>query len=129
MSLILSIDTSTDVCSAALHRDGVLVHSRESHLPQAHGSQLAVLINDLFDVSNESRSELGAVAVSSGPGSYTGLRIGVSTAKGICVGLDIPLIAIETLTLMAFQARKYCQSDDYLCPMLDARRMEVYCLV
>lgn len=115
---ILCLETSTDVCSVALFSDGRLVDSREIHEPQAHAEKLAVFIKEVLG-----GSELSAVAVSEGPGSYTGLRIGVSTAKGLSYALGIPLIAVGTLELMASAV----QGGDWFCPMIDARRMEVYC--
>jgi tRNA threonylcarbamoyladenosine biosynthesis protein TsaB len=129
MSLILSLDTSTPVCSAALHQDGGLIITSEIHEKQAHGARLAPLIRNLFDASGRAQNDLDAVAVTSGPGSYTGLRIGTSTAKGLCFALNTPLIACDTLTLLASQVRHIALSDTLLCPMLDARRMEVYCAV
>jgi len=137
MALILSLETSTSVCSAALHRDGKVIASQEYHVPQSTASKLAVMIDQLFKVSDIKSSQLNAVAVSAGPGSYTGLRIGVATAKGLCYALNIPLLAVNTLELMSnqvvalFPSSK--ESDDQatilLAPMLDARRMEVYTLL
>ena len=139
MAFILSLETSTTICSAALHEDGNLLASKQLLTPQSASSQLAPLIDQLVKDSKISTKEVGAVAVSSGPGSYTGLRIGVATAKGICYGLQIPLIAIGTLELMTYQVVKSSASPSplerglggevLLCPMLDARRMEVYCLL
>jgi len=120
MSTILSIETSTTVCSAALHDDGRLIASEIIHVPNSTASQLAVMIDKIIPAS------LDAVAVSSGPGSYTGLRIGVATAKGICFGLDVPLIAIGSLQLMAAHVAESSSGKSLLCPMIDARRMEVY---
>lgn len=126
MAVILSIETSTSVCSAALHEDGNLLAVKELSTPQSAAAQLAIQIEELFATTNRPKKQLDAVAVSSGPGSYTGLRIGVATAKGICCGLRIPLIAIDSLFVLASHI-----SDPYvydlLCPMIDARRMEVYC--
>jgi tRNA threonylcarbamoyladenosine biosynthesis protein TsaB len=136
MALILSIETATSVCSAALHHSGVLTSSIEYHLPQSTASKLAVMIDHLFKLTDHQPSELNAVAISAGPGSYTGLRIGVATAKGLCYALNIPLISINTLQLMATQVAMVAPSppereggEALLCPMLDARRMEVYCLL
>ena len=139
MGLILSLETSTTFCSAALHDDGKLVASKELLTPQSASSQLAPIIDQLFKASKVSSREIKAVAVASGPGSYTGLRIGVATAKGICYALQIPLIAVNTLELMAYQIVNSSSSPSplerglggevLLCPMLDARRMEVYCLL
>ncbi len=135
MGLILSIETSTSVCSAALHQDGALLTSLEYHLPQSTASKLALIIEQLFKLSDTQPAQLSAVAVSAGPGSYTGLRIGVATAKGLCYALNIPLIAVNTLELMVSQVvstfpAKGANSDGtFLAPMLDARRMEVYTLL
>jgi tRNA threonylcarbamoyladenosine biosynthesis protein TsaB len=144
MALILSLETSTTICSAALHDNGSLVASKELLTPQSASSQLAPIIDQLLKDTKISAKEIKSVAVASGPGSYTGLRIGVATAKGICYALQIPLIAINTLELMSYQV-KYSHHNSspsplerglggevnevLLCPMLDARRMEVYCLL
>jgi tRNA threonylcarbamoyladenosine biosynthesis protein TsaB len=129
MALILSLETSTHVCSVALHDDGKLVTSSEVHIEQSHASKLALLIDDVKRLAGISLSELKAVAISSGPGSYTGLRIGTSTAKGLCYALNIPVIAVNTLDLLASQVNKFNQGKSLLVPMIDARRMEVYCQV
>lgn len=131
MALLLSIETSTKLCSVSLHNNSSLIASQESTVPQSAAAQLAVMIDDLFSSSKQSKQDLKGVIVSSGPGSYTGLRIGVATAKGICYALNIPLIAINTLELLVYQLVKSNQiaSHQLVCPMLDARRMEVYCLV
>jgi tRNA threonylcarbamoyladenosine biosynthesis protein TsaB len=125
MAVILSIETSTSVCSAALHENGKLVACKEVHTPHSAAARLAVQIQELFDETKIERNQLTAVAVSAGPGSYTGLRIGASTAKGICYGLSIPLVAIDSLWVLASSITN--PSTDLLCPMIDARRMEVYC--
>lgn len=129
MSLILSLETSVDTCSVAVHESGKLLTSATIEEPQAHASKLGLLIQKVLKDSNQSAKALDAIAVASGPGSYTGLRIGVSTAKGLCYSLDIPLIAINTLELMAFQASQSMNEEAFLCPMIDARRMEVYSLL
>lgn len=129
MSLILSLETSTSVCSVALHHEGKIVATSEIHKEQSHASKLAVLIEEVMELSGHSMAELTAIAISSGPGSYTGLRIGTSTAKGLCYALNIPLISVDTLFLMAAQINGYNVANAMLCPMIDARRMEVYCLV
>lgn len=129
MACILSLETSSKICSVAIHnKDGILV-SAEVHIKQSHASKLSPLIEQCISVSGITWKEVEAVAVSSGPGSYTGLRIGVSTAKGLCYALGIPLIAIGTLELLAFQMSKQANRSTMLCPMIDARRMEVYCMV
>jgi tRNA threonylcarbamoyladenosine biosynthesis protein TsaB len=134
MALLLSLETSTQSCSAALHDDGVLVSSKVIETPRSAASQLAVMIDEVFQGANRKPQELKGVIVAAGPGSYTGLRIGVATAKGLCYALNIPIVSVNTLELMAYQflvtdaAKKYIQDDNViLCPMLDARRMEVYC--
>jgi tRNA threonylcarbamoyladenosine biosynthesis protein TsaB len=129
MAIILSLETSTDVCSVALHNNGVLIRHAIVKESQAHASKLAPLISDIFNETPFKISDLSAVAISSGPGSYTGLRIGTSTAKGICFALDIPFIAIPTLKILAKEAKQHVTADALICPMLDARRMEVYCQI
>lgn len=130
MALILSIETSTPVCSVALSENGKLLHSKENRDGYAHSSHLTVLIEELFNEQPYQMKDLDAVAVSSGPGSYTGLRIGVSTAKGICFALSIDLIAINSLETMTWSfvedKNVAIPENAWLCPMIDARRMEVY---
>ena len=126
MAIILSIETSTSVCAAALHESGNLIASQELHTPRSAASQLAVMVERLFSEAKISMKRLNAVAVSAGPGSYTGLRIGVATAKGICYGLSIPLIAIDSLHALASTIVN-SETAELFCPMIDARRMEVYC--
>jgi len=129
MSLILSIETSTKICSVALLRDNIILASSDIRVERSHSKYITVLIENLFIHSGEKLGNVDAIAVSKGPGSYTGLRIGVSTAKGLCYALDKPLIAINTLEAMAFEANKFNYNKVLLCPMIDARRMEVYCAV
>lgn len=126
MSLILGIDTSTSSGSVALLKDEKLIGSQLYTIEKSHSSLLHVMIEQMMGNAGCKMEELTAVAVAEGPGSYTGLRIGVSAAKGLCLALDIPLIAINTLEAMAYQL--YRRSADHViyCPMLDARRMEVY---
>ena len=133
MALILNIETSTEVCSVALARDGVVVHSRENLTGQNHAMLVTVFIEELLAESNLTIVQLDAVAVSGGPGSYTGLRIGVSVAKGICYASRLPLIAITSLEAMAHHVIHHPdryqlpKTDNVVfCPMVDARRMEVY---
>ena len=126
MEVILSIETSTSVCSAALHEKGNLIAMKELFALQSAAAQLAMQVEELFTETNISKQQLKAVAVSAGPGSYTGLRIGVSTAKGICFGLNLPLISIDSLLVLASHASLPLNTD-FICPMIDARRMEVYC--
>ena len=126
--MILSIETSTKVCSVALHHEGHLLGSSELHVNQSHSEQLTILIQNILLTSEKKAEEIDAVAISSGPGSYTGLRIGTSTAKGLCYALEIPLIAINTLEAMAYGISRF-YTNSLICPMIDARRMEVYCQV
>jgi len=129
MVVLLSLETSSTVCSAALHENGRLLAFSELHIAQSASSKLAVMIEGLFALCGVKPGQLDGVAVSAGPGSYTGLRIGVATAKGFCYALNIPLISINTLELMAYQVAMVDGSNSLLCPMLDARRMEVYYLL
>jgi tRNA threonylcarbamoyladenosine biosynthesis protein TsaB len=128
MGRLLSIETSTQVCSVAIHQQGELLAFRELREPRSAASQLAPMIDAVMIESNTQSAMLGAVVVAAGPGSYTGLRIGVATAKGICFALNLPLIAVNTLDLVAQQGKERISNNaGLLCPMLDARRMEVYC--
>lgn len=129
MSLILSLETSTSVCSVALHDGGRLLAATALHQDQSHASKLAGLIKHVIDATDKNLNMLSAVAVSSGPGSYTGLRIGTSTAKGLCYSLNIPLLACNTLEIMASEVNHMNLTKALCCPMIDARRMEVYCCV
>ncbi|MCW5912203.1 MAG: tRNA (adenosine(37)-N6)-threonylcarbamoyltransferase complex dimerization subunit type 1 TsaB [Cyclobacteriaceae bacterium] len=130
MARLLSLETSTQVCSVAIHQQGELLAFREIKEPRSAASQLAVMIDAVMKESGMQAAMLNGVVVASGPGSYTGLRIGVATAKGICFALDLPLVAVNTLDLLAWQAKKLLSDTSaLLCPMLDARRMEVYCKV
>ena len=114
------------MCSVVLSADGNVVSSRKSSEPNAHSSKLAVFVDEVIKEWGRGMSSLDAVCVSSGPGSYTGLRIGVSTAKGLCYALDKPLIAVETLQGMAnLFLMQNPDFDGFVCPMIDARRMEV----
>lgn len=124
---ILNIETSTTCCSAAITIDGKPVASVEQLANANHASQLPVFIQQLLHEANVNDWHLDAVALSQGPGSYTGLRIGASTAKGICYGLNIPLIPVDTLQVLCASVPSGVLPDNALmCPMLDARRMEVY---
>lgn len=129
MAIILHIETATKVCSVALSVNGDLVQLREFRDEgYSHGEQLTLLIQQVLDLHGAKPENLSAVSVSAGPGSYTGLRIGVSTAKGLCYALNIPLISVGTLDSMTELARrKY--PDSNLCAMIDARRMEVFSLI
>ncbi len=127
---ILLIETATQICSVVLASEGKVVAHRESDTPNAHSTCLSVFIDEVLKESHLTPRELGAVCVSAGPGSYTGLRIGVSTAKGFCYALGIPLLSVPTLLSMA--ALYYRQHPDYhglVCPMIDARRMECYTMI
>jgi tRNA threonylcarbamoyladenosine biosynthesis protein TsaB len=128
MPLILHLETATAVCSVVLARNGEVVAFRERNDRNIHASYLTVFIEEVLAEAGIAPADLSAVAVSMGPGSYTGLRIGVSAAKGLCYGLDIPLISVNTLEAMAsgLAARKEYAGDVLYCPMIDARRMEVY---
>ena len=128
MALILNIETATEVCSVSLAESGKLIALKEDTEGQQHAKLLTVFIEQLFDENKLSLADLKAVAVSMGPGSYTGLRIGVSAAKGIAYAADIPLIAISTLQAMAYgvSKNKKFPGNTLFCPMIDARRMEVY---
>ena len=144
MALILNIETATTVCSVALAKDGELLALKEINNGYTHAENLTVFIEELIKEAKIKFTDLDAVAISKGPGSYTGLRIGVSTAKGLCYGLGIPLIALSTLKSLTLQVKSQksevrSQKEKeslvprpsslvpLLCPMLDARRMEVYC--
>src|SRR6185369_16329358 len=134
MALLLSLETSTHSFSCALHQDEKLVASKDSLENQTTASLLTVRIDQLFKDAGFQKDLLSGVVVAAGPGSYTGLRIGVATAKGICFALNIPLISVNTLSLMARQfvvqfSDEYNLENAFLCPMLDARRMEVYCML
>ena len=145
MALILCIETATEVCSVALYQDQELLQIKESKARNVHSAMLTTFIDELIKSSGNLLCDLDAIAVSMGPGSYTGLRIGVATAKGLCYALDKPLIAVSTLQAMTMginyklKIKNYDSGDiipypvsriPYLiCPMIDARRMEVYCAV
>ena len=125
---ILSIDTATKICSAALWQDGKVIEHKINNEDGNHARLLPVFIDELLHIARDKNIKIDAVAISEGPGSYTGLRIGAGTAKGLCYGLDVPLIPIYTTeVLCASLIPKYkAFSDSILCPMIDARRMEVY---
>ena len=130
MATILQIETATQVCSAAISRDGKTIALKEQMGSNIHAGSLTLFIKEVMDAEGLQFTDLDAIAVSKGPGSYTGLRIGVSTAKGLCFALDKPLIAIDTLQMMA--SGFLVQEADYkglVCAMIDARRMEVFTAV
>ena len=124
MSYILNIETATKNCSVALAKEGKTILCKEiAEEGYSHAERLHVFIDEIIKEAGITFQDLSAIAVSQGPGSYTGLRIGVSAAKGLCFALDIPLIAVDTLQVLASQAKV---SNGLIIPMLDARRMEVY---
>jgi len=127
---ILQIETATPVCSVALSTNGETIAFRDVNEPNIHASRLTLLISELLEETGLGFKDLAGVAVSKGPGSYTGLRIGVSTAKGLCYATDLPLIGVDTLEGMVAGFKELypgvCAGYARLCPMIDARRMEVY---
>lgn len=128
MAIILNLETATTNCSVSLANDGQLLALKEFDSASfSHAEQLHLFIEEVLKDAKVSFNDLNAIAVSKGPGSYTGLRIGVSAAKGLCFSLDIPLIAIPTLESMAVQSTN--DDTDFIIPVLDARRMEVYSCV
>lgn len=135
MALILCIETGTDICSVGIARDGELISLRESDEGRDHARQVAVFVDELLEEMGLQPDELDAIAVGKGPGSYTGLRIGVSFAKGLAYGLGKPLVAVGSLDALTEVAREDYEAgildvdgweEAVLCPMVDARRMEVY---
>lgn len=129
MACILHIDTSTDICSVAVSEDSHVIFEQEDATGSNHAEQLGTFVDEALSFTDNHAIPFDAVAVSGGPGSYTGLRIGVSMAKGICYGRNLKLIAVPTLELLCVPVllRETIQEDDaLLCPMIDARRMEVY---
>lgn len=126
--LLLSIDTSIRGCSVAVHENSVLLASYDLHTDRSSSSMLTTLMESAVSHAGFTLNDLNAIAVAKGPGSYTGLRVGVSSAKGLCYALDKPLIAVNTLEAMALQLTSF-YTEYLLCPMIDARRMEVYTAV
>lgn len=131
MSCILNIETSTEVCSVSVSQDGLSLFSKEDFNGPSHAVSLGVFVDEALSFADSRGIPLDAVAVSCGPGSYTGLRIGVSMAKGICYGRNVPLIGIPTPEVLCVPVLLYHElpEDALLCPMIDARRMEVYAAV
>ena len=137
MPTILHIETATNVCSVALSKNGLLLSVQETSFKNAHSSVLTIFIEDVLKSAGIKLVDIDAFAVSEGPGSYTGLRIGVATAKGLCYSLDKPLISVSTLQAMT--AGMILASTEHrvpstvhrtlFCPMIDARRMEIYCAI
>ena len=130
---LLCIETSTTVCSAALCKEGTPLKQCINYEGSNHARLLPLYVEELLAYAREQQMTIDAVALSEGPGSYTGLRIGTSTAKGICYGLNIPLIPVPTLEVLCEAAKRNTeyriQNTDLLCPMIDARRMEVYTMI
>ena len=140
MENLILIETSTELCSTAIASEGKIISHRESDTPRSHASLTAVFIDEMLKETGMAVKDCSAVCVSMGPGSYTGLRVGVSTAKGLCFGAGIPLLAIGTLDTLVWQAIGSGHADEsaagqssllpedcrYIVPMIDARRMEVY---
>ena len=124
--LILSIETSTPACSIALHERGSVLAEQSYYLDKSHSLLLPSIIKEMINWAGYDINQLDAMAVSSGPGSYTGLRIGLSTVKGLCYALNIPLLSIGSLDTIAKGASDLMSKDVLICPMIDARRMEVY---
>ncbi len=124
--LILSLETSTPVCSIALHASGDLLGEQSYYLDKSHSSLLPGILGELLKNCGHELSDLSAFAISSGPGSYTGMRIGLSSAKGICYATGVPLLSVGTLDTLVEQVRKWIPEKALVAPMLDARRMEVY---
>jgi tRNA threonylcarbamoyladenosine biosynthesis protein TsaB len=141
MALLLNLETATTVCSVSLAKNGQLLSLKEINGDYSHAENLTVFIEDVLKEADLKLSAVDAIAVSKGPGSYTGLRIGVSTAKGLCYSLDKPLIAINTLQHLSSGIQNLIangsislsfgegRGEVFYCPMLDARRMEVYCAI
>ncbi len=127
--LILSIDTSTRGCSVAVHADGQLLAAYDLLTERMSSSLLTILMKNAVEQTGHALPQLDAVAVAKGPGSYTGLRVSVSTAKGLCYALDKPLIGVETLAAMTAQLMPFYSENYLFCPMIDARRMEVFAAV
>lgn len=131
MPCILHIETSTAVCSVAISEDGQVIFNKENFNGPSHAVSLGVFVDEALSFADSHAVMLDAVAVSCGPGSYTGLRIGVSMAKGVCYGRNLPLIGIPTLEVLSVPVLLYQElpDDALICPMIDARRMEVYAAV
>lgn len=128
MALILHVETSARNCSVALSQDGQVLFNKVDTAGSSHSVQLGLFLDEALNVAESRGKKLDAVAVSSGPGSYTGLRIGVSLVKGVCYALGCPLISVPTLDLLADEVRRTrnLSSEALICPLVDARRMEVY---
>lgn len=133
ITMILCLETATSTCSVAMNEGGKTLALRECKGQNAHSEKITIFIKEVLEETGVSYDQLDAVAVSKGPGSYTGLRIGVSTAKGVCYAADRPMLAVDTLHAMAYgmldRLGSEVKADDLFIPMIDARRMEVYCAV
>ena len=129
MAYLLHIESSSTVCSVAISKDADLLALKEMNNGYTHAENLHVFIEHILKETNLSAKDLNAISISSGPGSYTGLRIGFSAAKGLAYALQIPLITIDTLKALSNIAMQKVKADALFCPMIDARRMEVYCAV
>jgi len=127
VAYLLHIESTSTVCSVSISKDADLVAIKELNNGYTHAENLHVFIDELLKENHLTPSDLNAVSISSGPGSYTGLRIGFSAAKGLAYALQIPLISIETLKALSVAAIKKANTDALFCPLMDARRMEVYC--
>jgi len=130
MSTIINIETSTEVCSVALCKDNEVIALKENKEGLNHAKLVTIFVEALLEEAKLDIKEIDAISISKGPGSYTGLRIGVSTAKGLCYGAQIPMIGINTLQAISVEAIKRAENidkDTWFCPMIDARRMEVFC--
>jgi tRNA threonylcarbamoyladenosine biosynthesis protein TsaB len=125
MPIILNLESSSEVCSIALSNGNEILSIVESSEPFSHTRKMTLFIQECLEETGLSMEDINAVAISHGPGSYTGLRVSASTAKGLCFGLKIPLIAVDTLEAIAINAKKQSSADIFI-PMIDARRMEVY---
>ena len=126
MPILLNIETSTDICSICLSQEGAILAIRETERSYSHSEVIAVFIDECIKEAGLSMNAIDAVAVSRGPGSYTALRIGAATAKGICFARSIPLIAIDTLDALRYSIHSKAGANDLIIPMIDARRSEVY---
>jgi tRNA threonylcarbamoyladenosine biosynthesis protein TsaB len=126
MANILLIETSAEICSVAIESDGKILNIQMSNDAMQHATHLPVYIENAIKLIRQQNITLDAVAVSAGPGSYTGLRIGVSTAKGLCYAIGCKLIAIDTLKIIATSLQQDIPANAIICPLIDARRMEVY---
>ncbi len=125
MALILNLETSSEICSVGLSENGQIITIKESDEAFSHTRKITLFISEVLKIANKEMNDLDAISVSHGPGSYTGLRVAAATAKGLCYGLGIPLIAVPTLKAIAYKTMTEKPGNIY-APMIDARRMEVY---